>query len=343
MSIHIANESNQPPLILSFSSRDRVQGTNSSYVSRALNIPDNKFDSVCLLQASIPRSFYNVPRGRNTFLLEENGIQSVVTITPATYNIYNIQKILGDAMTTASSQGWIYTVTYPACDEPDTYHFTFRVANNGGIQPKLIFNIAFSLDRQLGFDEISVNDFVGDELESKNAVNMSYITRAFIVSDICQSANNSVLEEVLNYADFGLRAICYYQQQDVDINSRIFATTNTNSWSFSLVDSFGQEIDLNGVPWAISVVLFQRQNIAELQKLEMQISNELRQFDLQTLRKGMVTTVKPSTQEAANSAEADTSMPNINDIANLEQKEQTFPLQIIGSSVIKEVDFDFGQ
>lgn len=173
---------------------------------------------------------------------------------------------------------------------------------------------------------------------------MSFITRAFIVSDICQSANNSVLEEVLNYADYGLRSICYYQQQDVDINSRIFAKTNTNSWTFSLVDSFGQQIDLNGIPWAISVVLFQRENLAALQKLEMQIMNELRQFDLQALRENTVT--KVSSSSASRSAEpAQTAAPtteiDLNNIANIEQP--TFPLQIIGSSVIKQVDFDFGQ
>lgn len=343
MSIHVANENNTPPLILSFSSRDRVSGTNSSYVSRALNVPDNNFDSVCLLQASIPRSFYNVSRGRNTFLLEENGIQTEVVIPPASYNIYNIQKVLGDAMTVASTQSWVYTVTYPACDG-DTYHFTFTVSGNAGVQPKIIFNILFSMERQLGFDELSTNEFVGDKLESTNAVNMSFITRAFIVSDICQSANNSVLEEVLNYADYGLRSICYYQQQDVDINSRIFAKTNTNSWTFSLVDSFGQQIDLNGIPWAISVVLFQRENLAALQKLEMQIMNELRQFDLQALRENTVT--KVSSSSASRSAEpAQTAAPtteiDLNNIANIEQP--TFPLQIIGSSVIKQVDFDFGQ
>jgi hypothetical protein len=339
MSLHVGNENNQPPLILSFSSRDRVQGTNSSFVSRALNVPDNKFDSVCLLQASIPRSFYNVPKGRNTFILEENLVQTQVSLKPASYNVYNIQKILSDAMTSASSQGWIYTVTYPACNEPDTYKFTFKVTGNAGIQPKLIFNIAFSMDRQLGFNELSTNTFVGDELESANAVNMSYITRAFIVSDICQSANNSVLEEVLNYADYGLRAICYYQQQDPDLNSRVYATTNTNSWTFSLVDSFGQQIDLNGVPWAISVVLYQRQNLAELQKLEMQIQNELRQFDLQTLRQGMVTTL-PSTSRVPQQPTADTT-------SGVEvpftSTEQTFPVQILGSSVIQDVQFDFGQ
>lgn len=336
MSIHTLE--NQPPLILSFTSRDRVQGDNSSFVSRPLNIPENKYDSVCLLQASIPRSFYNVPANRNTFILEEDGVESIVTLKPASYNVYNIQKALSDAMTLASTHGWIYTVTYPACSEPDTFHFTFTVTGNGGIQPKIIFNTQFSMDRQLGFDELSTNQFVGDVLESSNAVNMSFITRAFIVSDIIESAHQSVLEEVLNYADYGMSSLCYFQQQDVDINSRIFATTNTNSWSFSLVDSFGQIIDLNNIPWSFSVVLFQRQNIADLQKLEMQIKNELRSLDIAGLREGMVTEFKTGTTSKTTAPQAPVDLAEI-----IESVEPVFPYTIVGSSVVEEVNYDFEQ
>jgi hypothetical protein len=50
--------------------------------------------------------------------------------------------------------------------------------------------------RQLGFDDASVNDFVAIALASTNAINLSYILRAFIKSNICLNAQDGILEEL---------------------------------------------------------------------------------------------------------------------------------------------------
>jgi hypothetical protein len=46
------------PVVISFNSKDRISGTNSNFVSTPIDIGINKFDSVCLVSASIPKSFY---------------------------------------------------------------------------------------------------------------------------------------------------------------------------------------------------------------------------------------------------------------------------------------------
>ena len=72
-----------------------------------------------------------------------------------------------------------------------------------------------------------------------------------------------------------------YQQVSFDLNSRIYNRDNKNSWTFALVDSFGVEIDLNGIPWAFSLVLFQRNATHEIHKKDLLISNEERIFKIQ--------------------------------------------------------------
>lgn len=287
----ISNNSSTAPMIVNFSSSRRDAGTNSNFVSRQIDFKINKFDSVCLLQASIPKSVYNIVAPYNTFTLEENGIQVVITLTPKSYSNINILPWLTTALNTASPNGWTYACYYNdstwRCGDADNFKFYFSVSGNGGIQPKFIFGL-FDMEKTLGFEINSTNDFVGDVLISTNCVNLSNITRCFIKSNIVINAYLSILEEILNYGDYAPLSQCYYQQKSIDLNSREFNDSGVNSWNFTLVDANDQLIDLNGVPWSFSVVFFQRNDIHELQALEMKIQNELRLLDLQNKQKDII-------------------------------------------------------
>ena len=72
-----------------------------------------------------------------------------------------------------------------------------------------------------------------------------------------------------------------FQQTSFDLNSRVYNRNNINSWSFALVDAFSNEIDLNGIPWAFSLVLYQRNATHEIHKQELKIVNEERLFKIQ--------------------------------------------------------------
>jgi hypothetical protein len=279
----IANNSSTNPIVVNFSSTRRTNGENSNFYSNPIDIKINKFDSICLLQASVPKSSYNIDIPYNTFTLEENGILSLITIPPASYNNINILPVLTNALNTQSALGWTYNAYYNTptwhCGDVDNFHFHFTVSNNLGIQPKFIFGL-FNMEKPLGFDPNSTNTFIGDELTSQNCVNLSNITRCFIKSNIVVNTYLSILEEILSYGDFPPLSLCYYQQYSVDLNAREFNNSGINSWQFSLVDANDQLINLNGVPWSFSVVFFQRNNLHELQGLELKIQNELRLLDL---------------------------------------------------------------
>ena len=71
------------PIVVNFNSKDRISGSNSNFTSEAIDIGINKYDSVCVVQASIPKSFYNMPTGYNTFTLTEGSRGSTtITVTP---------------------------------------------------------------------------------------------------------------------------------------------------------------------------------------------------------------------------------------------------------------------
>jgi hypothetical protein len=305
------------PLVINFNSKDRVSGTNSNFFSQPVDLGNNAFDTVCLIQASIPKSFYNIPSGYNTFVLREtDGLtttDTTITIPPGSYTRINFQSTLATILTNASPDGLTYTVSYPASTEADTFHYTFNVNGSDVYDIYFIFN-ARSPYRQMGFDigtylftDISLTN---SELESVNAINLSYILRAFIKTNLVSDATDSILEELLNFGSFPANSVMSYQQVNFDMNSRAYNPGNKNSWNFVLQDAFGQEIDLNGISWAFSVVFYQRNKIHEIHKTELQMANEERLFRIEQEQKKLndeITT--PSSEQTSQTGLLTTTVP----------------------------------
>ena len=277
-----------PPLILNFNSKDRVSGSNSNFNSIPVDLGNNAYDTVCLVQASLPKSFYNMPTGFNTFTLRENATSVTVTIPRGSYTRINLQSVLASVLTAASPNALTYTVSYPASTVADTFHYTFTV-NSSVIAVQFIF-ASTSPYRQLGF-EIATNTFtagVGSStLESVNSLNLSYILRAFIKSNLVANATDSILEEILNFGSYPASSVVHYQQYNFDMNSRKLSPSSKTSWNFVIQDAFGQDIDLNGIPWAFSVVFYQRNKTHEIHKTELMITNEERLFKIEQEQKGI--------------------------------------------------------
>jgi hypothetical protein len=297
-----------PPLVINFNSKDRIQGSNSSFLSEPVDLGNNQFDSVCLVQASLPKSFYNMPSGFNTFILtEQHGGTShsnTVTIPRGSYNRINLQSVLATVLTSASHFGYTYSVSYPPSTQADTFHYTFSVGAPSSRTIYFTFNDS-SPFRQLGF-EVGTYTFTYvsanlHQLESVNSLNLSYILRAFIKTNLVLDATDGILEEILNFGSYPASSVVHYQQYNFDMNTRRYNTSSTNSWEFSIVDAFDQLIDLNGIPWAFSVVFYQRNKTHELQKTELMITNEERLFKIEQEQKKIEEqlSAKPTTNGTA--------------------------------------------
>ena len=319
------------PLVINFNSKDRVSGTNSNFNTIPIDLGNNQFDTVCLIQASIPKSFYNVPTGYNKFTLQENAASATITITPGSYTRINFQSTLATLLTAASPNLLTYTVSYPASTAPDTFHYTFSV-NSAVIVCKFVLT-SLSPFRQLGFETSTTYTFtpyIGlSSLESVNAINLSYILRAFIKTNLVSDATDSILEELLNFGSFPANSVMSYQQFNFDMNSRAYNPNNRNSWNFVLQDAFGQEIDLNGISWAFSVVFYQRNKIHEIHKTELQMANEERLYRIEQEQQKINTSVNmpiENTQSGLLTSTTPFGEPSLSDVQPL------YPIQPFGNT-----------
>ena len=61
---------------------NKLEGANENF-SYTLGIPEHQlYNRVVVLSASVPNSFYLIQDDFNTFILSENGTDTVITITP---------------------------------------------------------------------------------------------------------------------------------------------------------------------------------------------------------------------------------------------------------------------
>lgn len=290
---------NSSPQIISFNSKDRIAGINSNFVSMPVDIGLNRFDSVALLQASIPKSYYNMPTGYNTFTLTEKAVSTTITIPIGSYNKINLASVLSTLLTAGSTllgNNWTYVVSNPSPTVADTFKFTFTVSGNGLFQPTITM-LSTSPFRQLGFEESTAYPFVANVLVSENAINLAYVLRMFIKSNIADTATDGVLDEILSVGSFAPQSVLFYQQYNIDLNTKVFNSSNSNSWNFSIVDSYGQLIDFNGISWAFTLVFYQRNVTHELHKNELMITNEQRLFSIEQTQRKLVESVKNSAKK----------------------------------------------
>ena len=74
-------------------SRDRISGTDSDFNISIDMGPSPKYNRICALQA-IPKSYYLIQAGFNTFSLTENGNTATVTFIPGNYSMSSFVALL---------------------------------------------------------------------------------------------------------------------------------------------------------------------------------------------------------------------------------------------------------
>lgn len=231
-------------------SADRASGDSSNF-SITVNMPPHEtFTHVCLLEASIPKSYYLVQAGYNTFTLVELGVNSTVTITPACYSATKFVTTLSAALTAASTHGWTYTMSF----DSTTGKYTYTVANNTG-QPSFVTTT--NVYEQLGFDANSTHTFVGNTLTSANVVKMQAEDALYIHSDICVGNGNDILQEVYTggVPDFSMIS---YKCMDWQVMSLPISTNGSTSFRFAITDEFNRVMNLNGQNWVMTLLVFTR-------------------------------------------------------------------------------------
>jgi hypothetical protein len=258
---------------------DSFNRTSGSPTDFQVNIelPRNDFNRVALLQASIPKSFYNFPKGRNTFYLVELGVETLITIPEGDYGVSSLIANLAPILSASSPNGWTYKMSFPKFLETQTGKITYTVEGNGGSQPSFRFENFCWL--QLGFYLNTTYNFVGDTLISVHYISLAPINRLFIKSDMCNTSELSILQEILQ--TFPDSAMVYYENTNIENNSKPFSTTQSRNFHFTITDRFGIPIETNGLDSVFSIIFYKYDDTSELHKQELMLSNFERMLRLE--------------------------------------------------------------
>lgn len=244
----------------SINSRDRTSGTDSNF-SFTLDVsPGDHFDRAYIYQLAIPKSYYVIQEGYNTFTVTEV-VDRTITIPAANYGRKSFQTKVKTLLNTGAPVGWTYDITYPDINEGDTGKYTFIVSGNGGTQPVFNFTNSFVFEN-LGFNKNSINPFVANSLESVNVIKLQAEDSLQIHSNICQNGNSNILLTVYGSGNPNFSTITY-QCTDVEGSAQPMTSESNNIYNFYLTNEDDEPMDLNGQNWNFTLRLFKRYTFVE--------------------------------------------------------------------------------
>lgn len=252
------------PQIHQVNSRNRISGTDDNF-SYQLNIPEGH-NRVAVLEMSVPKSYYIVEEGFNTFELQEGGspVDSVmITVPPGNYNRRSLQSVVSSLLNANSPNGWSYTISYPnENSQSDTGKYTFTVSKSPAPspdeQPSFIFTNG--LFEPLGFNRNSTNTFVDDELISTNVIKIVREDTLFLKSDLISFQKKSIIAWVFTSSNPTFSSVVYKNPDPLFI-SQPLANNKSNTYSFQLVNEDNFPIVLNGINMNIILLTFNQNNM----------------------------------------------------------------------------------
>lgn len=218
-------------------SSTRTSGTSSNFQVR-IDLPiDNKYNRVILLSAIVPKSYYLIQAGYNTFTLREGAAYFTITIPIGNYSITELLLSLNTLLNAISGIGQEYVVTYSKLTGKLTFTIIAEVVNT-----YLIFTT--NLFDTLGFDKNSTNVFTSSTLVSTNVVNLNPYECLYIRSDMTANSYGTILDIVPmcmspNYS------FVYYQNTTDHTQKELVGNHNT-TFTFTVTDNQNRIVDLNG-------------------------------------------------------------------------------------------------
>ena len=253
--------------IFYINSAKRLTGTHSNF-SYFLNIdPNEDFDRVVVLAASIPKSYYLVDSSYKSFTLQENSSTVTITFDEGNYTRNSLAVKLQSLLNTNSPNSFTYTVSYSNISTSnDNGKYRITVSGNGGVQPIFIFTN--QMNEQLGFNINSSNQFSGDILYSTNVVNLTNETTLFIHSDICQNnEGNNILQEVYASGEASYSTINFVNPIPNEYSKPMNTiSAKSNSYNFYLTDENGTPLDTNGINIVMTIMIYKKNDIDRMIK-----------------------------------------------------------------------------
>lgn len=244
-------------------SNSRLSGTTSDF-SAEIKLPpaiSGVVDHVSVVGCVVPKSYYLVREGFNSFNLIEGAQTVVITIPAGNYTLAVFKTTLQNILNATTPTGFTYTITYPTAATVNEGKFTYTVTNNF-LQPAFSFLETSDICEQMGFSAESQYQFVGNTLKSANVVKFVSEDSLFLRSDIVDDSGSDTLLNIYTAGvpDFG--TISYTNPDIYGTAKKIKANAN-GVYRFYLTDEDGHNIDLNGLNTVFTIVVFKRIDVFE--------------------------------------------------------------------------------
>lgn len=253
-------------------SKDRISGTDGNFTCR-IDIPKDKpYDHVCLLSSTIPKTFYLISEGSNTFILREDAKEITISVPPANYDRRKFRAVVEDLLNKNSPNSWVYTITYPGATDPDTGLFTYTCSipdRSYLIMPERKLS---HLHEQFGFDAGSVNVFAGGKLVSNNVIKFVINDFIFIRSNICQNENGNVLHGV-GSASTPSFSVVNHHCPEMSSYAKKLSPGASNMYYFSITDEYGKPIDFRGGTVILQLVVYVSEKVYDVVKQAVGLYN----------------------------------------------------------------------
>lgn len=255
-------------------SKTRTSGTHEDF-HYSLDFRDLEPDHVMMLSANIPKSFYMVQEGYNTFTISEWGVEVTVTLPEGNYSRKSFKNVMQTQLNAASPNLWIYVISIPEGNAPDDGKYTISVSGNASEEQPLFIFSDNNMSELFGFEENTTYQFSGDVLKSENVIKMQREDTIQIQSDLVAEHSVGVLQEIncTNSADFDNITFqnmsgLYYAKK---LNNR-----NSNIFNFKITNENGQLMSLNGNNWTCTILVFKADDANAMTKqfLKYQLSKK---------------------------------------------------------------------
>lgn len=256
----------------------RASGTDHDFTYSINLEPRAIFDKICLLQCSIPKSYYNCPAGQNTFNLIESGTTIPITVPPGNYTRVGLSVAISALLTAASTHSYTYTVSIPNnATGADNGKFIFTVSGSIGTQPILSFpailpaSISSLIFEMLGFSAGSANSFSANVLISTNVANLQPFNaiqiHCSLVSNMIQTGvNTDILQSIMANVGSAPYSNIQWVCPQVEAYSQDIVAGSTGTARFWLTDEDNIAINTNGVGCEFVIIVWKKSNLMRLIK-----------------------------------------------------------------------------
>lgn len=269
-------------------SEDRLDGEIEDFHIKLGLQNNNNFDSVALIHAGIPKTYYNIDSINNEFTIIENGVSytGYMTIGEYTSNNLPIQaKAAYDALSFANNGAspWTYTFIW------DSFQHKWQITVTGHAGRPLVpatSGLSFT-DHQthdlLGFvDGETVNYNVSGVITSTNTANFNRTNYITVRSSIAQNLGNSDTNSqilaripVKNVAFGDLIIFDVYQLLDA---TKRLTNNRSNIFSFSIYDDHESLLFLNGRDWFFTLLCYEYNKLGKWQLEELELIRRQREI-----------------------------------------------------------------